>query len=200
MTCEGVGVYKGMGTCKGVGCRIKELRSYLGLSLADFGNAIGYTATHVSRLEKGGTEPKKSLLKRISETFSVNPSYFEDRGIRIEDAVQKPVEQAIINAEVSARLKSARRERGLKQKELAEIAGVENALISGVENHNRLLTEPMAKKLADALMVGVDWLLYGVEGKKEYPVNDEMIDWLWTQKQLRKNIWEQMKSRTVLSS
>ena len=108
--------------------------------------------------------------------------------------MQKPVEQAIINAEVSARLKSARRERGLKQKELAEIAGVENALISGVENHNRLLTEPMAKKLADALMVGIDWLLYGIEDKKDYPVNEEMIDWLWTQKQLRKNIWEQMKS------
>ena len=65
MTCEGVGVYKGMGTCKGVGCRIKELRSYLGLSLADFGNAIGYTATHVSRLEKGGTEPKKVSSKEL---------------------------------------------------------------------------------------------------------------------------------------
>ena len=114
--------------------------------------------------------------------------------------MQKPVEQAIINAEVSARLKSARRERGLKQKELAEIAGVENALISGVENHNRLLTEPMAKKLADALMVGVDWLLHGVEGKKDYPVNDEMIDWLWSQEQVRKSIWEQIKSRTIFSS
>ena len=180
--------------------RIKELRSYLGLSLADFGNAIGYTATHVSRLEKGGTEPKEDLFKRICETFNVNPNYFREDKFSIEDAVQKPLEQSIINAEVSARLKSARQERGLRQKDLAKLAGVENTLISGVENHNRLLTEPMAKKLADALMVGVDWLLHGVEGKKDYPVNDEMIDWLWSQEQVRKSIWEQIKSRTIFSS
>ncbi len=183
--------------------RIKELRSYLGLSLADFGNAIGYTATHVSRLEKGGTEPKRSLLKRICETFNVNPSYFEEDKfsiVSIEDAVQKPVEQAIINAEVSARLRHIRQERGLRQKDLAKLAGVKSTLISGVENHNRLLTEPMAKKLADALMVGIDWLLYGIEEKKNYPINDEMIDWLWSQEQVRKSIWEQIKSRTIFSS
>ncbi len=182
--------------------RIKELRSYLGLSLAEFGNAIGYTATHVSRLEKGGTQPKKQLLEHISMIFHVNPSYFEntDTYMKIEDAVKKPPEQKNINKAVSDRLKAARTARGLKQVELAALAGVESALISEVENHNRLLTKIMAKKLADALMVGIDWLLYGIEDKKDYPVNEEMIDWLWTQKQLRKNIWEQMKSRTVLSS
>lgn len=179
----------------GIGNRIKELRAYLGLSLAKFGDAIGYTATHVSRLERGGTQPKEQLLEKINEAFNVSPDYFKNKAVRIEDAVEKAPAQEIVNSEVSVRLKTIRQERGLSQVELAVLAGIENTLISEVETHNRLLTEDKAKKLADALEVGIEWLQHGIEDKKDYPVNDEMIEWLWRHKDLRESIWERIKKR-----
>ena len=55
------------------------------------------------------------------------------------------------------------------------------------------LTEDKARKIADALEVGVDWILYGDQEKKYFPVNEKMIEWLKTHPEERERIWEKMK-------
>ena len=56
-----------------------------------------------------------------------------------------------------------------------------------------MLTEDKARKIADALDVGIDWPLYGDQEKKYLPVNGKMIEWLKTHPEERERIWEKMK-------
>ena len=55
------------------------------------------------------------------------------------------------------------------------------------------LTEDKARKIADALEVGVDWILYGDQEKKYFPVNGKMIAWLKINPDEWERIWEKMK-------
>src|SRR5436309_1402890 len=57
-------------------------------------------------------------------------------------------------------VRTLREEKGLNQKQLAELAGISQATISRIENGDiRELKSESVKKLADALGVSVDYLL-----------------------------------------
>lgn len=76
--------------------------------------------------------------------------------------------------------------------ELARHSGVDASIINRVE-FGAKLTEKQGVKLAEALEVGISWLLLGNEKKKEYPADKKMIDWLWEHSDVRKEIWGRMK-------
>ena len=44
----------------------------------------------------------------------------------------------------------------------------------------------------NTLHVGVDWLLTGDEGKKQYPADRKLIDWLWEHAEVREELWKRM--------
>ena len=103
-----------------MGDRIHDLRSYLGLSLSDLGRAIGYTGTHILRIEQEVVHPSERVIQKICDVFHVDPSYFTG---------EMPVEQAVQKVEVDTagagqRLKTARVERGLSMWELSRRAGI----------------------------------------------------------------------------
>ena len=54
------------------------------------------------------------------------------------------------------------------------------------------LTVENAQKIEDEYGVGAEWLLYGDESKKDYPVGRKMIEWLWENKEERERIWNLM--------
>ena len=54
------------------GERIRNLRSYLGLSLAALGEPINITPTHVSRLEKGTVKASEAMINNICSSFNVD--------------------------------------------------------------------------------------------------------------------------------
>ena len=56
--------------------RIRNLRAYLDLSQAAFGEPLGLSPTHIARLEQGISEPSQSIIDRICEKFGVDPRYF----------------------------------------------------------------------------------------------------------------------------
>jgi len=62
------------------------------------------------------------------------------------------------------RVKEARNKKGLMQCELAELSGISQVTISGIENSYRETYLHTAIKIADALDVSLDWL---ATGKKE---------------------------------
>ena len=71
-------------------------------------------------------------------------------------------------------------------------------MISMIESgKDRMLSVISAKKNADAFDVGYEWLLYGVEERQDYPVNDKMIKWLWSDVELRKKIWQRINECTT---
>lgn len=169
--------------------RIQTLRKYLGLSKSAFASQLGMSSTHVTRLENGTTKASDQLIRQICRTFQVDSKFFTQDEMNPEEAVhQKP------SSEVPLRLKKARLEKGLSQQQLADLSGVNQPVISNVEAGGTL-TLKQAQKLAAALEIGSEWLLYGNEEKKDYPADELMINWLWKNKDKRKIVWEWMKEK-----
>lgn len=170
---------------------IMKLRQYLNLSLAAFGEPLGYSGTHISRFEKNVTKPSQEIVDKICRVYNVNPKYFNGE-IKLEDAV-KPVSREEHNRLVGERIEAVRVKRNMSIKVLSQQSGVSESFIYSVEKGEYLLTRHTAEKLAIALEVGVEWLLTGDEEKKEYPVDGKMTEWLWKHPEIRKELWNRMK-------
>ena len=52
--------------------RIKEVRKVLNMTQTEFGERIGMTASGISRLESGDTNPIESTIKLICATYNVD--------------------------------------------------------------------------------------------------------------------------------
>ena len=168
--------------------KIHELRMYLGLSLRAFGEPIGYTGMHISRFEKNVLNPDERVIQKICQVFHVDPSYFTDE-LSVEQSVQK---MDVDTAGAGQRLTSARQEKGLSMWELSRRAGISQPQISMLESGKYQLKRKAGEKLAAALEVGVDWLLTGDEGKKQYPADKKLIEWLWEHPEVREELWKRM--------
>ena len=90
------------------------------------------------------------------------------------------------------RIRDMMNERGIKtNKELSLLSGISTTRLSDIMTEKNKLTEDKARKIA--LEVGIDWILYGDQKKKYFPVNGKMIEWLKTHPEERERIWEKMK-------
>ena len=172
-----------------MGVKIHELRLYLGLSLKSFGEPLGYTGTHISRFEKNVVVPDERVIQRICQVFQVEPSYFTGE-LSVEQSVQK--NDGSLTGAAAQRLTSARLEKGLSMWELSRRAGISQPQISLLESGKYQLKRKAGEKLAEALGVGVDWLLTGDEGKKKYPADKKLIEWLWEHPEVREELWKRM--------
>lgn len=179
-------VKKNITVDRNISVLIGTLRAYLGLSQAVFAEPLNLSPTHIARFEKGVSVPSKEIINTICDAFEVDHRYFEE-DMSVEEAVKKKIP----GEGVAERLKAARRQKGLTQVELAEKSGVLQSVISRVEFGDKL-TIKQGVKLAEALEVGIDWLMLGDEKKKEYPADKKMIDWLWEHSDVRKEIWDRM--------
>ena len=100
--------------------KIDDLRSYLGLSLRALSEQIGYTGTHILRIEQKAVNPSEQFIQKVCEGLHVDPEYFTG---------EMPVEQAVQKVEVDTagagqRLKTARVDRGLSMWELSRRDGM----------------------------------------------------------------------------
>ena len=168
--------------------KIHELRMYLGLSLRAFGEPIGYTGMHISRFEKNVLSPDERVIQKICQVFHVDPSYFTGE-LSVEHSVQKV---DVDTAGAGQRLTSARLEKGLSMWELSRKAGISQPQISMLESGKYQLKRKAGTKLAEALDVGVDWLVSGDERKRRYPADRKLIDWLWEHPEVREELWKKM--------
>ena len=161
---------------------------YLGLSLRAFGEPIGYTGMHISRFEKNVLIPDECVIQKICQVFHVDPSYFTGE-LSVEHSVQKV---DVDTAGAGQRLTSARLEKGLSMWELSRKAGISQPQISMLESGKYQLKRKAGTKLAEALDVGVDWLVSGDERKRRYPADRKLIDWLWEHPEVREELWKKM--------
>lgn len=156
---------------------LRELRHYLKISVKDFSAKLGVVPTTIYWYENGGTLTE-SHIKDICQAFNVDKEYFKGMQSIIPDTI----------------IRDMMNERGIKtNKELSLLSGISTTRLSDIMAEKNKLTEDKARKIADALEVGVDWILYGDQEKKYFPVNGKMIEWLKTHPEERERIWEKMK-------
>lgn len=70
-----------------------------------------------------------------------------------------PLNEVLHMVEFGERLRTLRKQRNLTQKQLAELVGVQNSIISFYEVGDRMPSPEMLVKLAAALRVSADYLL-----------------------------------------
>lgn len=170
---------------------IAGLREHLQLSQAAFSAPLDLSPTQIARFEKSVCQPNPQVIKKICETYRVDPRCFEEPGLSGALSVEEAVDIQKPEAGIPQRLKQARLEKGWNQYELASRSGVDQSMICRIEL-GATLTKKQCTKLAEALEVGYDWLMKGEEHKRAYPADQKMVDWLWEHEEVRKEIWEQM--------
>ena len=170
--------------------KIKELRKLLNLSLVAFSKPLGCSPTHIKRMEVGTVIPGEEFISKLCEVYHISPAYF-DGTVSIEELDIKDQEEE--KKEIGKRLKQARKEKGMTLKELSLLASITDAQLSLTENGHYRLKENRAEDIAEALEVGVEWLLYGEERNKHFPADRKMMEWLKDHPEIREEIWKMME-------
>ena len=158
-----------------IALQLIDLRNKLGMSRTSFAKSIGITETHMKRFETGVAVPKEKHINTICEKYHVNPAYFAG-GVSIEEAITEVDDDG--REDAGKRLKQIRLERGMTIKEFSSVVDISYTHLYMVETGNKPLREKMANEIAEKLHVGVDWLLYGDERAKDWPLDTEMVKWL----------------------
>ena len=81
----------------------------------------------------------------------------------------------ISNKEIGGRIKEVRKERGITQEQLAEYADISVEFVSLVETGRSSLKVPTLAKIASALTISTDYLIYGSAHYTENPKINAML-------------------------
>lgn len=91
------------------------------------------------------------------------------------------------------RLIEIREEEGLSQLAFAKEIGIAQSGISYIESGQRKVSKNVAVRIENRFHIGKEYLLYGDERMKEYPLDDELLDNLRSQPELCRKLHEQMR-------
>ena len=180
-----------------IALRLVELRNKLGMSRTSFAKSIGISENHMKRFETGVAVPKEKHINTICEKYHINPAYFTGE-IGIDEAITEVDDDG--REDTGKRLKQIRLERGMTIKEFSSLINISYTHLYMVETGNNPVSEKMASEIADRLHLGVDWLLYGNERAKDWPLDTEMVKWLKEHPEKRMIIEQWMEEENRSSS
>ena len=63
---------------------------------------------------------------------------------------------------------------------------MQRGTIAKAEATGKELSDRLIEYISDFCDVGKEWILYGDEKKKDFPVNEDMIRYLWKNEEIRK--------------
>lgn len=168
------------------GEKVRQLRESLGLRRAEFGAKIGYSSEKIQRVEDGLASANDELCKKICEEYKISMEWF------LQDEVDTGKLRENEEELRRTRLRQAYMDSGLTHREIAKRSHTSLPMLSEVMSGKKPLTINYAKKIEEPLGVGADWLLYGDEEAKEYPVTETMMKYIKTHPEARKKIKEMM--------
>ena len=153
-----------------IGERLIQLRSHLGMTQAELGGKIGFTGSHISKLERGLTEPSDEILFSICNVTSARFEWLKNGEGQMFDEDVPPVDYA----SVGERIREARKTCGYTQKELAEKVKCTYEMVSKAELGKLTPSDRWLKKVAKECHVSLQWLLTGHE--EEQTVTDHSLE------------------------
>ena len=151
----------------------RNLRRSCGLSVAALSRMIKTSESSIKRYERGEREIPDDIMEKLREI---------SRLISV-DSVKRAGE----------RIKAYRLGLGLSGTAFAHEANIKQSNLLEIENGQQMITEKTARKIEERFEVGCDWIMYGIESEKDYPVSDKLIEWIKQEPELRKELWERMK-------
>ncbi len=159
--------------------RIRQLRENLGLRRSEFGAPIGYSYEYIQRMEEGLITISDELCRRICCEYKISMEWLS--GEVDEISVFSESE----NQRRAQRLRQAYLESGISHRELAKRSHTGASMLSDVMSGRKPLKIRYAKKIEEALGVSADWLMYGYEETKDYPLTDAMMNYIKTHPEIR---------------
>jgi len=94
---------------------------------------------------------------QINKNFWI--CFYPNYNINLHKSLQNGNIHHIMNTDFGNRLKTVREEKGLKREEVATIIGTSAAIIGRYERNERTPSIDIAKKIAEALDVSLDYLV-----------------------------------------
>lgn len=149
--------------------RLKELRKEKGLNQIEIANYFGTSQPAYQAWESGRRTPAQKSLEKLAKFFNVSVSYLlGETSIRNFSELTTPNEQSHAPSEptIGERLKSARKEAGLSQEEVAEHFNITQQAYQVWESGKRNPKKETLQKLADYFNVSYAYLA-GVESPLE---------------------------------
>lgn len=165
--------------------RIQQLRENLGLRRTEFGAKLGYSYEQIQRMEDGLIAVTDDLCEKICEEYKVSMAWLQEKDVCEEPCKNEEQRRA-------QRFRQAYMESGITYRDLAKRSHTAVSMLSDVMSGRKSLTMKYAKKLEETLGVSADWLLYGDEESKEYPLTDAMMKYIKTHPEIRKEIKQRM--------
>ena len=206
-----------------IGARIVFLRRSLGLTQNDFAEKIGYSASYVSRMEHGLIDNRKNdksdtsdasnipdkpnifdipygherFLIKICMTFGIDLKWLIGESDELPEVIREAQKTSGNDKEQAAergqRLKQVRTEHKLTVRQFADIIKASTNTVVNTEKGHREITKQYAKRIEDAFGVSADWILYGDESCRNYPLTDRMTEYLKRHEEVRKYVWQKMQ-------
>lgn len=162
--------------------RIEIIKEELDISLSEMSKRMGYAHNQMFRLIHREIQLTPSFIETFCKTFNVSLDYLLDgKGKKFTVEPNKYKKNNI-----KKRLKELRNEEDIVTYSLK--VGIYASNYKKIESGETKLTEKSAEKIAEVNDVSVDWLLYGDELSKDYPLDKEMISWLKQNPETRKKI------------
>ncbi|RQD69681.1 MAG: XRE family transcriptional regulator [Tindallia sp. MSAO_Bac2] len=135
------------------GDKVRALRKNKGLNLEELGTLTGLSPTYISEVERGEKVASISALRAITEVFEIPISLF----------IGNKRKQSV----VGQKLKNARMNRGMTQKELAELTGLSTAMITHLENGKVQASLDSIEKISESLGISICYLILEQEEVEE---------------------------------
>ena len=169
--------------------KLKILFQELNITRSDFISRLpDLTELYDGIISKNQTA-SEGFIEGVCEGFDVNASWMRGE-----------VEDPILNSrtwirssdeEILSRVLLLQGTRTVGQ--FAAEIGTTVSMVNLILENKTRLTYKNASLIADACKVSTEWLIFGHENSREYPLNKQMHDYLIEHPEIRKMIWGTMK-------
>lgn len=200
---------------------LRAVKAVLGLSSMRIAEATNKAPAVVGRYFRGEKNPPEDWINTFCAVYCVDKDWLingtateptateptdKDRtregiaGEGVEETrkpvfTEEPAPSLILKSSQNAgdRVREVRKEAGLTQTEFGKRIGISCINVYNIEKNTSNLTPFSAGRIEEQFNVGADWLMFGDEGKKNFPVSDKLIKWLWKNEDVRERLWREME-------
>lgn len=130
--------------------KLKMLRQERGLSQQRLADEVRMSKSSINMYERGEREPGIETVKRIADFFNVDVDYlFGISDIRKRRSLKIGTDRT--NKSIARNIKHHREVANLSQKQFADLLGVDEAVVVGLENGRNVIEKEMMYKICDVL-------------------------------------------------